>query len=206
MRMQVEEVQPASKKKKALAAVLALLAVAALSWGGYKAWLAFSVPAMPQTVEDIEDLLDDARYQNMSSHERRPYVEHMNEMFGSLDEDGRRRLRESFRESEIDARDRMDMGIQMMRTFHGTLANAPTPEARDQAIDGMIAMMDSQRGGADEGARPSREASDEDREQGERMMADFLDSGDPQAIGYMSELFKLIEQRRAERGLPPMGG
>lgn len=217
MRMQVEEVKPTPVGKKVLAVVLAVLAVAALGWGGYKAWLSFSVPAMPQTVEDVEQLLDDPRYQNMSAQDRRPYVEHVNEMLGALSSDDRRRLRESFRgrDDETARQAQMDMGVQMLRTFHGTIAAAETPQQQDQVLDGMIAMMDSQQGrpgGGEGGARPSSdngesydEPSAEERQQGERMMANFLDSGDPQAIGYVSELFKLIEERRQERGMAPMG-
>ena len=209
MRMQVEEVKSTPPWKKAMAGMLAVLAVAALAWGGYQAWLSFSVPAMPQTVEEVEGLLDDPRYQNMSAQERRPYVEHVNEMLGSLDGDQRRRLRQSFhgRDDETARQAQRHMGVQMLRTFHGTIAAAQTPQQQDQVIDGMIAMMDSQQGGRPGGGGEGGggEPSAEDRQQGERMMANFLDSGDPQAIGYVSELFKLIEERRQERGLAPMG-
>jgi len=225
MRMQVEEVKTTPPWKKAMAGMLVVLAIAALVWGGYRAWLAFSVPAMPQTVEEVEGLLDDPRYQNMSAQQRRPYIEHVNEMLGSLGSDDRSRLRESFqgRDDDTVRQAQMDMFFTLMRGAHTTIANAQTPEQQDQVIDGIIAYADAeqaraerQRESGEEGLRPSREGWDEEggdgdggqngRAGGERMMADFLDSGDPQVMGIMSEMFKLIEERRAERGLPSMIG
>ena len=38
----------------------------------------------------------------------------------------------------------------------------------------------------------------------QRQMFDWMDKGDPQAMGYGSEFFKLLQDRRAARGLPPL--
>ena len=85
-----------------------------------------------------------SRYQNMSREERRVYQEHMNEMFGSLNDDERRRLGELMRDSDEAMREAMDMGMQMMRNFHRPLADAETEQQRDQMLDGMIAMQEMQ--------------------------------------------------------------
>ena len=53
----------------------------------------------------------------------------------------------------------------------------------------------------------SREKTPEEQEreaEGRKRMWEMLDKGDPQNIGYMSEFFKLMQERRQERGLPPL--
>ncbi|XAL99270.1 hypothetical protein OT109_17025 [Phycisphaeraceae bacterium D3-23] len=206
MAMHVEEVKPIETRKKVLAGVMVLLAVAALAWGGYKFWLAFSDPAMPQTVDDVEDLMNDPRYAAMSRDEREPYQEHMNEMFGGLSEADRQRLGELVMSNDTAMREMIDQGMDFMRGIHRPLADAETEQQRDAILDGMIAMMAGMEARNNGQARPSGdEMSEEQQSQMERGMNMAMDSGDPQGIGYMSELFKLLNNRRQERGMSPMG-
>jgi len=200
--MQIEEVEPTPMRKKILAAVLAVLAVIALCWGGYNAWLGFSKPAMPQTADDIEDLLSDGRYQAMSNAERRPYLDHINDLWGDLDEDGRRRLGERMRDEGTNGTDAMMNG---MREMYTNMYLNQTEAARDVMLDMAINAMESE-GGRDrmEDEMTRERTPEEEEEQNERMsqMYEMLDSGDAQAMGYGVEFFKMLQERRRERGLP----
>ncbi|MEM9416053.1 MAG: hypothetical protein AAGA29_11345 [Planctomycetota bacterium] len=206
MAMHVEEVKSIETKKKVLAGVLMLLAVLALAWGGYKFWLAFSDPAMPQTVDDVEALMNDPRYAAMSPGEREPYQEHMNEMFGDLSASDRQRLGELVMTNDTAMREMIDRGADFFRGIHRPLADAENEQQRDAILDGMIAMMAGMEARNNGQARPSvDDMSEEQQSQMERGINIAMDAGDPQGIGYMSELFKLVNNRRQERGMDPIG-
>lgn len=96
---------------------------------------------------------------------------------------------------------------QMMRTMYVTQIIRNDPAARDAAMDGFIAMSEANGGRQRMQEEASREKTPEEQEreaEGRKRMWEMLDKGDPQNIGYMSEFFKLMQERRQERGLPPL--
>jgi uncharacterized membrane protein len=193
------------KRKKVIAVVLAVCALAILGIGGWQAWVRVP-PEMPETVDQVEALFDSPRYQRLSDAEKRPYQERVNEMWGQLSKDERDRLR-SFLDTNPDARqEAQDSMQQAMRTMYKTQIIGQDKAARDAAMDGFIAMGEAQRG--NRGAQdPNREKTAEELEreaEGRRRMWEMLDKGDPQNIGYMSEFMKLMQERREERGMPPL--
>lgn len=192
-------------KKKRIAGLLVVVAFAALAIGSWQAWLRVP-PAMPGDVDQVEALFDSPRYQRLSTAEKRPYQERVNEMWGQLSKEERDRLR-GFLDANPDAQqEAQDAMQQMMRTMYVTQIIKQDEAARDVAMDGFIAMGEAQRGSR-EAQDPNREKTAEELEreaEGRRRMWEMLDKGDPQNIGYMSEFFKRMQQRRAERGMPPL--
>jgi len=191
------------QNKKIKLVLLPMLAIAALAIGGYQAWLR-TPPAMPETVDDVEALLDSDRYARLSNIEKRPYQERMNEMWGKLSKEDRKRLGEAL-EDNPDAR--QDAFEQGMRTMYKTMIIEQDEAARNAMLDMMIDRMESAEGKRrrqeDLASRETPEGKKREAEARARMF-DWMDKGDPQAMGYGSEFFKLMQQRREERGLPPL--
>lgn len=183
--------------------VLPILAAATLIGGGYFAWLQTS-PPMPETAEDVESLLNSARYARLSNVEKRPYQERMNEMWGSLSKDDRKRLGEQLKDNTGAQQDAMEQGI---RTMYKTMILYQDETNRNAMLDMIINRMESEEGQQ----RRQRDVASQDTPEGqerkaemEQWMNNWMDSGDPQAMGYGSEFFKLLQNRRKERGLPPL--
>lgn len=182
--------------------VLPLLAIAALAFGGYQAWLR-TPPAMPETVDDVEQLLNSARYARLSNTDKRPYQERMNEMWGSLSKEDRKRLGESLQDNPDARQEAFEQGI---RTFYTTMIYQQDEAARNAFLDMMIDQMESAEGRKNRKEQQASRNTPEGKErEAERMrkMYDWLDKGDPQTMGYGSDFMKLLQQRREERGLPP---
>ena len=189
-------------KKKLFVIGLPILAICVLALGGYQAWR-MTPPAMPETVEDVEALFASGRYQRLSNAEQRPYLEHVNEMWGKLETDEeRKRLGRLFQENPETGQDAMEQGI---RTFHVMLRNLDKP-ARDAMLDMWINRSESSEGRQqrqEQQAQRNTPEGKEKEEEGRRWMMQWMDEGDPQAMGYGSEFFKMIRERREERNLPP---
>lgn len=183
--------------------VLPIIAVAALAGGGYFAWLQSS-PPMPETVEDVESLLNSARYARLSKAEKRPYQERMNEMWGKLSKEDRKRLGEQLKDNTDARQEAMEQGI---RTMYTTMIVNQDEAARNMMLDMIINQMESAKGKErrqkDMASRDTPEGREREAES-QRFMLKWMDEGDPQAMGYGSEFFKLIHNRRKERGLPPL--
>jgi hypothetical protein len=182
--------------------VLPLLAVSALLVGGYQAWLR-TAPAMPESVDDVETLLESPRYIRLSNSQKRPYQERMNEMWGSLSKEDRKRLGEQLKDNTDAQQEAFEQGI---RTFYKTMIVQQDPAARTAFLDMMIDQMESAEGRRrrqeEQSSRNTPEGKEREAEHMRRMY-DWLDTGDPQTMGYGSDFFKLLQKRRAERGLPP---
>lgn len=183
--------------------VLPLLAVAALVFGGYQAWLR-TAPPMPETVDDVEGLLNSARYARLSNAEKRPYQERMNEMWGSLSREDRKQLGERLEDNPEARQEAFEQG---MRTMYKTMVIQQDEAARNVMLDMIINQMESaegrQRRQDDLASRDTPEGQEREAEARQRMF-DWLDKGDPQTMGYGSEFFKLLQDRRKQRGLPPL--
>ena len=182
--------------------LLPLLALAALVFGGYQAWLR-TPPAMPETVDDVEALLNSPRYARLSNTDKRPYQERMNEMWGSLSKEDRKWLGEQLEDNPDARQEAMEQGI---RTMYRTMIIQQDEAARNAMLDMIINQMESAEGRnrrQEDQARRDTPEGKEQEEQGRRRMLDWLDKGDPQAMGYGSEFFKMLQNRRKERGLPP---
>lgn len=183
--------------------VLSTLAVAALSLGCYQAWLR-TPPAMPQTVDDVESLLNSARYTRLSNAEKRPYQERMNEMWGSLSKDDRKLLGERLEDNPEARQEAFEQG---MRTMYKTMIINQDEAQRNVMLDMIINQMESaegrQRREDDLASRDTPEGKERE-EEARQQMFDWMDKGDPQTMGYGSEFFKLLQDRRTERGLPPL--
>ncbi|MEO0474650.1 MAG: hypothetical protein AAF085_01590 [Planctomycetota bacterium] len=182
--------------------LLPLLALAALAIGGYQAWLRTS-PPMPETVDDVEALLNSARYARLSNADKRPYQERMNEMWGGLNKEDRKRLGEQLEDNPDARQEAFEQGI---RTFYTTMILQQDKAQRDVMLDMIINQMESaegkQRRQDEQAARNTPEGKEREAEH-IRKMYDWLDKGDPQAMGYGSEFFKMINERREERGMAP---
>lgn len=183
--------------------VLPVLAVSALVFGGYQAWLR-TAPPMPETVDDVEGLLNSARYARLSNAEKRPYQERMNEMWGSLSKEDRKQLGERLEDNPEARQEAFEQG---MRTMYKTMIIQQDVAARNAMLDMFINQMESaegQRRRQEDIARRDTEEGREREAEGMRRMYDWMDKGDPQTMGYGSEFFKLLQDRREERGLPPL--
>lgn len=189
-------------QKKAMSLLLPIAAVVVLSMGVYQAWLR-TPPALPQTVEDVEALFNSPRYARLSDKEKRPYQERMNEMWGSLSKEDRKRLGESLQDNPDARQEALEQGI---RTFYKTMIYQQDKAARNAFLDMMIDQMESTEGKRQQqdqkAARNTPEGKEREKENMARMY-DWLDQGDPQTMGYGSDFFKLLQERREERGLPP---
>ena len=191
------------RNKKILIACLPVLALVALAFGGYAFWLR-TPPAMPETVEDVENLLTNKRYLRLSNADRRPYQEHMNEMWGDFSKEDRRRLAQSLRDNPEAGQDAMQ---QQMRNMFKVMVLNNNEAGRNAMFDLAINQMetaDSKRRHQEEMAKRDTPEGREREEKARRWMMDWLDEGDPQTMGYGSEFFKLMNNRRKERGLPPL--
>lgn len=178
---------------------LPVAALIVLSIGGYQAWLR-TPPAMPESADDVEALLASDRYTRLSNADKRPYQERMNEMWGGLDADERRRLGEQLKDNPDARQQAMEQG---MRSMYTTMILRQDKAARDAMLDMMINRMES----PDARQRRQAQMANRDKEKEQQMveqMHGWLDKGDPQTMGYGSEFFKLLQDRREERGLPPL--
>lgn len=193
-----------NKKKLLLTIGLPVLAAVVLMLGGYAAWR-MTPPAMPDTVDDVETLFASSRYQRLSKAEQRPYLEHVNEMWSKLeDSEDRKRLRAFFKDNPDTRQDAMEQG---MRTWYRTMVMDLDEASRNMMLDMLINQMESAEGKRrqrEDRARMNTPEGQEQRDEGMRRMMNWLDQGDPQALGYGSEFFKLLQERREERGLPPL--
>lgn len=183
--------------------VLLVLAIAALAFGGYQAWLR-TPPAMPETVDDVESLLNSGRYARLSDVEKRPYLERMNEMWGGLEREDRKRLGEQLKDNPDARQEAMEQGL---RTMYKTMMVQQDVAARNAMLDMIIDQMESSQGRQrrqDDIASQNTPEGEKRMAEGQRRMFDWMDKGDPQAMGYGSEFFKLLQNRREERGLPPL--
>ena len=182
--------------------LLPLLAVSALIIGGYQAWLR-TAPPMPETVDDVEALLNSRRYARLSDAEKRPYQERMNEMWGSLSKEDRKWLGEQLEDNPEARQEAFEQGI---RTMYRTMILEQDEQQRNAMLDMIINQMESAEGKRrqqeDLAARDTPEGREREARDKQRMF-DWMDQGDPQAMGYGSEFFKLLQNRREERGLPP---
>lgn len=182
--------------------ILPVLALMAIVIGGYQAWLR-TPPAMPETVDDVESLLNSPRYVRLSNADKRPYQERMNEMWGGLSKEDRKWLGEQLEDNPDARQEAMEQGI---RTFYTTMIIQQDEAARNAFLDMMIDQMESskakQRQQEERAARNTPEGKEREAE-GMKRMLDWLDKGDPQTMGYGSEFFKMLQNRRKERGLPP---
>lgn len=183
--------------------ILPVLAIAALAFGGYQAWLR-TAPPMPETADDVDRLLSSPRYTRLSNAEKRPYQERMNEMWGGLSKEDRKWLGEQLEDNPEARQDAFEQG---MRTMYKTMIVQQDEAARNVMLDMIINQMESAEGKKrrqeDLAARDTPEGQEREAEQRQRMF-DWLDKGDPQTMGYGSEFFKLLQERRQERGLPPL--
>ena len=190
-----------STKKKLVVVLLPVLAVAALGFGGYQAWLQLP-PAMPESADDIERLLSDERFLSMSNAEKRAYHEHINEMWGSLSKEDQRRLGKFFSRNPETQQEAM---LGFVRTFETVLTQ--DEETRNATIDLVINFMESEAGKQQRAKNEAMRLTPEGQtmeEEAKRNFYNWLDTGDPQTIGYGSEIMKLFQERREERGLPPL--
>lgn len=183
--------------------LLPLLAITALAFGGYQAWLR-TPPAMPETADDVEALFENPRYKRLSKVEKRPYQERMNEMWGSLSKEDRKRLGKRLKDNPDARRQAFEQG---MRAMYKTMFLQQDEAQRNAMLDVIINQMESAEGKrrrqADLAARDTPEGKEREAE-AQRRMFEWLDKGDPQTMGYGSEFFKKLQERREERGLPPL--
>lgn len=190
-----------NKNKRLLVILLPAFALASLGVGGYLAWLG-TPPAMPETVEEIEALLLSDRYQRLTNAEKRPYQEHINEMWGRLSKADQERLMKYVRANPETQEEAMQ---GFVRTFYGALSQDEA--VRNAMIDMVINQMESPQGRrhrAEQEARRSTPEGQEHEEEAKRKFFGWLDKGDPQTMGYGSEIMKFFQERRKQRGLPPL--
>ncbi|MFK7790331.1 MAG: hypothetical protein AB8C95_12670 [Phycisphaeraceae bacterium] len=183
--------------------VLPLLALSALTFGAYQAWLR-TPPPIPESIADVESLLDSSRYTRLSDAEKRPYLESMNEMWGSLSREDRKRLGEQLKDNPDARQEAMEQGV---RTMYKTMIVQQDEAARNAMLDMIINQMESTQGRQrrqNDIASQNTPEGQERKAEAQRRMFDWMDKGDPQAMGYGSEFFKLLQNRRKELGLPPL--
>ncbi|MEM6505689.1 MAG: hypothetical protein AAF711_09495 [Planctomycetota bacterium] len=187
---------------KTIKLLLPILAITALVIGGYQAWLR-TPPPIPETVEDVEGLIESPRYTRLTKAQKRPYQERMNEMGGGLSEEDRKRLWAALKENP-DAK--MRAGEFKMRDQFKAFAEMDV-DARNAMLDMFINMMETpaaKQKMQEEMAKRNTPEGKEKEKENKKNMYDWLDKGDPQTMGYGSEFFKMMQQRREDRGLPPL--
>lgn len=181
------------KRKKILAALLAIVAVLVLLLGGWFAWKQTS-PPLPENIADIEGLLNDSRYLAMDNAQQRPYQERMSELWGGMSPEDRERLGELLEGNPDAQQAAVDAAAQAERDKYADAVRSgdmsDINERMDSLGEGMASMGPF-----------IQNMSEEQRTQMRDGMNRFLDTGDPQAMGFMSEMFKGMMQRRRDRGL-----
>lgn len=183
--------------------LLSVFSISAIGAGGYFAYLRVP-PPMPETADDVESLLSSARYTRLSNAEKRPYQERMNEMWGGLSSDDRQGLRESLQDNPDARQQAFEQGI---RTFYKTMIYEQNDVSRNALLDLAIDQMESAEGQRQRQERRAQRGTPEGQarqSEGLQNLYDWLDKGDPQTMGFGSDLFKLLQDRREERGLPPL--
>ena len=189
--------RPLLTRKRIIIVAGIVLAFGVLSCGGYAVWLT-QPPAMPETVEDVESLMVNERYLRMSNAEKRPYQERMNEMWGKLNDEDKKRLKK-FLKDNADAR--QAAGTQFMRDMYTNMILNQSESARNIMLDSFNSKMNSPEAVDKRQEHLAKRDTPEGRErerEGKKKMFDWLDKGDPQTTGYMSEVWKLMRNRREE--------
>ncbi|MFI4859303.1 MAG: hypothetical protein ACIAXF_01340 [Phycisphaerales bacterium JB063] len=187
--MKLSDEQP---KKVWKVGLLAIVAVVVLVLGGWFAW-SMTSPPMPENIEDIEALFADSRYQGMTDAEQQPYLERVNEMWGGMSNEDRRRLAELLRSNPDTQEEARNAMVRGMRDMYTNSVRSGNTALIDQMADQMGNRMAQEMGNG-------IDVSEEQMEQGREQMNQFLDSGDPQALGFMSEVMKGMMERRRARG------
>ena len=197
-RLQIEAVDVAAearRRRKRLTAV-AVAAVVVIAAGAGLGWY-LTPPPVPTTFAEAEALVASARFQRLSDAQKQPYLDRINEQFGSLDRDTRRQmmaeneeLRQALREN------RRNQFMEQIRAW-----NFASAEER-AAMAGAFPWGGGRPGGGGPPSdrdrdrdRPGDEESDaeRDRSRGDRMRGRINDravNGNAQDGAFMGEFFR----------------
>ena len=199
------------RKRIAVAIVCALAALGAAGGGVYYAWLT-STPPMPQTVEDAAKLMKDPRFARLPESRKAEYMQVARTVMAATPRDDRR---EAFRTLASDPAARKNMREMMQAQMEQRIVAfaQASPKERDKMLDTMIDQMEMMRklmparasagnasGGSGGGDRPSPRGPRDPRER----MKGFLEHGNPQMGALAMQFMQALDNRRKERGLPPM--
>ncbi|MEM9021986.1 MAG: hypothetical protein AAGC44_15630 [Planctomycetota bacterium] len=194
------------RKKKWVAFSLAIVAFVTLVVGGYQAWLRVP-PPIPENIDEVEALFDNPRYQRLSDVDKRPYQERINEMWGALNREDKNRLGEFFKNNDDVRQEAQALFLRGAANIYKGMYLSQNEEVRRATLDNIIDRGQQNRSNNESPSEyAAREKTVEEQEREREFMKqlfEVLDTGDAQNIGYISEMAKMMQKRREERGLPP---
>lgn len=198
-----------------LALVLLLLLI-----GGAGAWYLRPDPEVEKAKEMGNDLIAKLKETVSRGEMPRPDSEEakqFKETMGKLSKEQRREVEQSLRETGMEA------GLNMMKSLSTAIVSLPEP-LRNLALDKFIDMMESERQRREERrAKAIAEGRDPNQGQGqgpdsgeprerriptaeerEKFMKKFLDKTRPDERARLVVAMQMLDDRRKQRGLPPM--
>ncbi len=221
------------RNKKFLVAALSLVGVGTLSGGVYYTWL-ITPPGLPKTAQEAMKTIGSARYERMPDYRKQEYLEQAQKLFHEMPEDQRRALWQGGRDNQAVHQAMREMHENAMDKRMTEFAKA-TPEQRTKMLDEIIDQMEKggpgrgfwggRPGGPGGGPgpgnqpgpgaaggnnpRPDRHGGPGHRHDPGQMrnrVKHMAQEGNPQRAALRTEFFRAIQERRQQRGLPPMTG
>lgn len=198
------------RKKVATAIVCLMLALGAMAYAGYYTWLT-GIPPMPQTAEEAARLMKDPRFTRLPETRKEEYMQVVRTVMNATPREERR---EAFRAFASDPAARQNMREMMQHQMEQRILSfaKASKEERKKTLDQMIDQMEAMRalmpsrpanangpGGAD-GGGPRGPRDPQSRVKG------FMEHGNPQMGALAMQFMQALDNRRQERGLPPMQG
>jgi hypothetical protein len=212
------------KNKKLWVAALILAGAGTLSGGVYYTWL-ITPPGLPKTAQEAMKTIGTTRYERMPDYRKQAYMEQAQKLFHEMPEDQRRALWQDGERNPA-VRDAMrEMHENAMTKRMEDFAKA-APAERIKLLDQFIDQME--KGGMGRGpwggrpggpgGGPGNGAADRrggpggpggpGHQHGPGHMRDRIkhmaQEGNPQRAALRGEFFQAIQERRKQRGLPPM--
>jgi len=215
------------KNKKLLIVVLILVGAGTLSGGIYYTWL-ITPPGPPKTAQEAMKTIGSARFERLPDYRKQEYMEQARKLFDAMPEDQRRQLWQNGQQNEAFRNEMRAMRENAMDQRMTDFASA-TPEERTKILDQMIDMQEKggwgRPGGGPprgqgQGGQPTANAPQGQGPQGghrggpggrhdpgrmRNRIKRMAERGNPQRAGLRTEFFKALNERRAQRGLPPFG-
>jgi hypothetical protein len=219
-----------SRNKKILVVALILVGVGTLSGGVYYTWL-ITPPGPPKTAQEAMKTIGSARYERMPEYRKQEYLEQAQKLFHEMPEDQRRALWQNGEQNPAVHQAMREMHENAMNKRMEDFAKA-TPEQRTKMLDEIIDQMEKggrgrgpwggrpggpgagpgsppgpQAAGANpQGHRPGGPGHRHDPGRMKNRIKRMAEQGNPQRAALRTEFFRAIQERRKQRGLPPMTG
>lgn len=185
--------------KKMLVGLLVVLAGISVVCGSYYAWL-INPPPTPQSAEQALATIGTSRYQRMPDYRQREYLAQTRRLFEELPQDERITLFERSRTDQAVRRSIRQLREQMMVQRVIEYAQAD-PQTRSQILDKQIDRWQKMRSDRASRNRDLDKNRSRRRPEFHHRIQNYYEHGNPQINSLISEYFRAMRQRRAERGM-----